>query len=561
MSIIAGLVGSLSAGAAPKSAALTSTTFEPLNEGQQQTIGVNFYNWDNSPAYWTVTNSGGYPMAGQVDQDSGTINPGPGNTYYSFNFTFASDATTEGPVTYYIRLGSTVHGNEYFNEGPKTVRDSSQTPGLILDVDPASLTTPMFGLNGWADASGSSNNLSIANGSKSANNGGTLVFNGTSTYAGDLMNANLNSSVFGTITLSAWIKPTVVGSGINQTIIAKELCYKLRIDTSGEVQLYTGQGYYDASWTPLTTNAGLVTAGAWAHVVATVDAGHKRVYINGVKVAETTGVVIGANTNPFDIGAFSDNNNNTQNDFFGGLMGEIKVWNYALTGGAIRTEYNATAARYGRSTIPVPLSLGFNGTDNHYVRIADNTSDWNLGSSWTVEWWEKVPDAGTTSYRSVLCQDANVPPYLGFDIYHNNNRILMYNSNVSTWTQPTPGQWNHVALQNSGGAVVAYFNGVAVDVTHVVYYDGALTNGSLDLIVGSRTYDGGSGFYGQYFKGKLADIRISNIPRYTLNFTPPTSLVVDSNVKLALSGELTDLSSRNHTITNNGATQDTDFPY
>ena len=36
--------------------------------------------------------------------------------------------------------------------------------------------------------------------------------------------------------------------------------------------------------------------------------------------------------------------------------------------------------------------------------------------------------------------------------------------------------------------------------------------------------------------------------------------VIDANTKLALSGELIDLSASAHTITNNGVSESTDFP-
>jgi hypothetical protein len=597
------LTATSSGGGGGKSAALTSTFFEPLNEGQQQTIGVDFTNWDGSDAYWTVTDSGGYPMGGQVDQDSGTLNPGTGNSYQTFNFTFASDATTEGPVSYYIRLGSTVHGNEYFNEGPKTVRDSSQTPALVLDVDPASISTPMYGLSGWYNTEGDP--LAISNGSKSANNGGTLVFNGTSTYVSDAGYNFLTNATYGTITLSAWIKPTAV-TGPTQTIIAKELCYKIIIANDGRIVWMTAKGY--APWEVTTyIDAGIVTAGAWAQVVATVNADYTRIYINGVKITETTGNVIGANTSTFNIGAYDNTN-----DLFAGSMGEVKIWNYAITETTIIEQYNATADRYGRS--PLPFSLNF-PAGNPYLLVSNTQSDWNLGNTYTIEYWSKgASPSYPSAIRTVMSQG---PGNSNIDLGMMQGGLLVKNSRVdypepSVGGVPTtvfnissPGGWNGngnwTNLATTGGtgtglrisvagAQGGYANAVGIvtpgsgytsgDVitavgessvsftigncspiglwTHVayvrngvsnaqIYYNGVnqtqfsmtLNNGGSDLNIGRR-----AGINGQGFLGKLAMIRISNTAKYLDNFSPSLSYGVESDTRLMLGSDnpLTDLS-------------------
>jgi hypothetical protein len=342
MSISQVMIAGSNSGRPPNSATWYGINFDPIQEGQQQTATVTFSNWDGSTAWWSLYDAGGNRLDSRVvsGQAYGSIAPSNGfNGNLAFNFTFTADATTEGPLTYYVRIGSTNGNNDYTQGGAFTLRDSSQTPALVLDVDPASLGT-MYGLTGWADSSGQGNNISISNGSTSTNNGGTLIFNGTSTYAGDIMNANLSSSVYGTISLSAWINPTAV-TGATQAIIAKELCYKLEITTNGGIAWMTGKGY--APWEITAGGAAdAVTAGAWAQVIATVDADHTRIYINGVEVAETSGNIIGANNHAFNIGAYD-----STNDLFAGSMGEIKVWNYALTGSDVTTQYNNSKARYG----------------------------------------------------------------------------------------------------------------------------------------------------------------------------------------------------------------------
>jgi hypothetical protein len=206
-------------------------------------------------------------------------------------------------------------------------------------------------------------------------------------------------------------------------------------------------------------------------------------------------------------------------------------------------------------------ALGFNGTDNRHVIVADNLADWNLGDNWTIEWWHKIP-VNASGFLSVLCQDANVPTYSGIDVYINAGNICMFNGGRQTSeSAATRGEWNHIALQKNGTDLTAYVNGVAQ--TFNGSHSGTIAPSSpLNVVIGSRTADGGANFYGQYFNGQLANIRISNVARYTTTFTPPTTVEYDVNTKLALDGSvgsggmLTDELTR-HTLTNNGATVDT----
>jgi len=207
-------------------------------------------------------------------------------------------------------------------------------------------------------------------------------------------------------------------------------------------------------------------------------------------------------------------------------------------------------------------ALQFNGTDNLHVIVSDSLGDWNLGDNWTIEWWHKIP-VGIDGFLSVLCQDANVPTYSGIDVFVNAGNICMFNGNLSfSEAAATRGEWNHIAIQKNGTTVSAYINGVSRTVT--LQGDPLCTgtiapSSPLNVCIGSRTYDGGSNFYSQYFNGQLVNIRISNIHRYSATFTPPTTVVSDANTVLALdgsvgsSGMLDDVSLSNHTIINNGA--------
>jgi hypothetical protein len=209
---------------------------------------------------------------------------------------------------------------------------------------------------------------------------------------------------------------------------------------------------------------------------------------------------------------------------------------------------------------PLPQSLSWDGTDNIFVKMTGNTSDWNLSNPpsgpgyWTIEWWEKL-DPTANFFNAVMCQDHDS----GLDIYHNAGIIGLWNG-AYNFTQPTPGVWSHVAVVYDATGVKAYIDGQSVAINGDSYSTSIMADGTQNLIIGCRTPDGGKTTpFGQRFKGQIANVRISTVARYSGTFTPPLTLVTDADTVLAVSGELVDLTGR-HTVTNNGVAVSTDFP-
>ena len=195
--------------------------------------------------------------------------------------------------------------------------------------------------------------------------------------------------------------------------------------------------------------------------------------------------------------------------------------------------------------------LAFNGSSNR-IQVGGTRADWNLAYSWTIEFWSKASVASTTN--TLLTPMSQQPNSGTIDIlYYNGN--LVVNNNTTLYTEPTVGVWTHVALvctASGAGGLKLYYNGV--NVATAGGYN--LPDTANDLWIGRR---GNNNF--QYFNGKLANIRISNTPRYSSTFTPPLTLVTDANTKLALDGNLVDRSASAHTITNTGTTTSSlDFP-
>jgi hypothetical protein len=421
--------------------------------------------------------------------------------------------------------------------GPFTCRDSSQSPALVLDLDPISLVSTGFYIQ-WNDTSGQSNDGELYNYTYSSDNGYTIILNSTSTYA---TVPTLTTSSYSTVSISAWIKPDAVN--VTQTVISKEICYKMIITGDGRIAWMVGDASGNSWTTTIYAAAGLVTTSTWSHVAATVNSSTTKIYINGVLASTGGGATLIANNYRFAIGAY-DAGQSGFSDYFGGRMGEVKVWNYALTEAAVISQYNSTAARYGATVIP--QSLDFTGSGNPWLLVSNTQSDWNLGSTSTIEFWSKT--VSTSSIRTVASQG----PSTGIDIGFFNGHILYRNQEIQ-YSEPTTSTWAHVAFVSTGtGLTNLYYNGVY----QTNFSGGALNDGSTDLAIGRR---GPTNSF-QYYKGKLAMLRISNTAKYSTTFAPSYSYGVEADTQLLLGNDpLTD-STTVHPIDNQGVVASTDFP-
>jgi hypothetical protein len=179
-----------------------------------------------------------------------------------------------------------------------------------------------------------------------------------------------------------------------------------------------------------------------------------------------------------------------------------------------------------------PFSLDF-PAGNPYLLVSNTQSDWNLGTTYTIEFWSKETNASTSNIRTVMSQgDVAGRIDLGFMF----GSTLFSNVQQSGIPEPTPGIWSHVAyVADGGGNTKVYYNGVFAG---EIVATGALSNGSSDLNIGRRL-----GVDGQGFLGKLAMIRISTTAKYVANFSPSLSYGVGADTRLMLGSDtpLTDL--------------------
>ena len=552
MTIIQGLIASISTGSPQTYTYSVTPTYTTLNEGVANDFVISTDNPNIDRLYWSITDLVGTNMTtGRFNQTDGDFGVSVGDGGNTGDITVDADYTTSPDAQgYSFRLYT---DSNRFNEVAQvaiSVNDSSFAVGGTLSVNgipsnwgTTNATAPTYAAYTYPNnTSGSVHTLTGAEYvlSQAFGNASTLNFN-------------------------LWFYPTA-----NDKIIIGELgqttedsswhLSMLEIDSSNKLKGRVWQ----TSPANAVTSLGSATLNAWNHVhfyydTATTTFGMS--LNNETPVTRNSGIARQASDTGqtyWGIG-LTDSQNMGSSARYQGKFDALTIHS-TLAG----SNFDATKAKYNRVSLTSGTALGFSGSGQD-VQVTDNRSDWALGNTWTIEWWEKM-DADANSFHGVMSQDSNdggVPSYtgpLGFDIFHANGAIQMFNGRW-TFAEPTRGQWNHIAIQKNGAAVTPYVNGTAVGLVSFTDPTRTLANSDLDLIIGLRSPNGVTPGYGQWFKGQLANIKISNVARYadlTL-FSPPITVDGDANTVLALDsivgsgGMLVDEMTR-HILTNNNTT-------
>jgi hypothetical protein len=297
-----------------------------------------------------------------------------------------------------------------------------------------------------------------------------------------------------------------------------------------------------------------VNDGAWHHVALISTSGSNAVscYIDGTLAgSHTFTVAISTSGQALRVGA---DTNTSPSRPLNGYIDDLRI-----TKGVVRYTSDFTPPRiehpdFGTTREAVPITANgnaqistaqskfggssayFDGTGDYLT--ASHPSSFNFGSSdFTAEVWFNVPTGAPSGTEPFIVtaagQGTNGTDFQGiwFGLYQGQYYFIA-SSNQSSWDinigagTPSTNTWTHFCVVRSGNTFTLYANGVSIGTTT---NSGTLTNSNNLVAIGGRTRNN------QYSIGYLDDVRISNIARYTSNFTPPTSpFDNDSNTLLLL---------------------------
>jgi hypothetical protein len=182
-----------------------------------------------------------------------------------------------------------------------------------------------------------------------------------------------------------------------------------------------------------------------------------------------------------------------------------------------------------------PFSLQFNQPQGDYLSTPAST-DWNLGTSWTIEFWLKANSSGDGSANMTggiwgLLNQEGWAATNAINIAISDSKLVVGQGaqyDDVRYTEPTPAQWTHVAIVNDAGTQKVFYNGVEQTKVSGTFGTANYTNSTDSLAIGNISGGNNS------FDGKMAMVRISNTAKYAAAFTSTVTYGVESDTRLFL---------------------------
>lgn len=172
---------------------------------------------------------------------------------------------------------------------------------------------------------------------------GYFSFNGSTSTLVFPENPTFNTQ---TVTVEAWVKTNATTQ--NGFFFEKgQVNTQYSLFQEGANMIW--RGFLNGVLTNMVTftTASYLSTTNWAQVVATFTSGYQALYVNGVLVnSNTLAGTLGTNTNGCSIGVYGGFNG-ARGYYFNGTIGNVKVYNRALSASEVAQNFTALRARYG----------------------------------------------------------------------------------------------------------------------------------------------------------------------------------------------------------------------
>ncbi|RIL11746.1 MAG: hypothetical protein DCC75_01745 [Proteobacteria bacterium] len=253
-----------------------------------------------------------------------------------------------------------------------------------------------------SDSSGGGNHGSLQGASWDGQGyfGGALAFDGVNDTVDVADSGSLDLS--NGMTLEAWVKPVMAGSGRFETVIMKEtgnnLAYTIYSRTDGTNQPARGEIVGSQGWVT-AQNAQALPANTWRHLAVTFDGSALRLFLNGTQAAITNSPgTINQSSQPLRIGG-----NSVWGEYFQGVIDEVRIYNRALSAAEIQADMqNAGEPLPGTLfvapaegfTVSGPLGGPFAPTSKHYTLTNSGAEPIQFSAVPNQNWISASPASG-----------------------------------------------------------------------------------------------------------------------------------------------------------------------
>jgi hypothetical protein len=218
------------------------------------------------------------------------------------------------------------------------------TNGLVLNLDAANTKSYPGSGTTWADLSRGGNNGTLVNGPTfNSANGGSIVFDGVN----ETINLGTGNTFFPIpqFTIQVWFKSlgTVPTTGTSPSIYG--FTYGIRCIVGSTNLLFSVDNGTNLNATSTTGTIPFMN-GNWYSCTMTHDGTVNKMYVNGTFNTSVNRTWSGTSRWPTD-GWNLGRDNNNNNQFFFGHIGQCKIYNRVLSDTEILQNFNSSRARFG----------------------------------------------------------------------------------------------------------------------------------------------------------------------------------------------------------------------
>ncbi len=193
----------------------------------------------------------------------------------------------------------------------------------------------------WTDSSPNGNDATLAAGTSAGNGGNSVVFDGSTYWTfpslGPLPVFTVTAWYYNTGSYGNGVLPTIVTEQVGGGYVNYALTFNQVLGTSGQWSGGTfASGWYIGTQFSISNNT-------WTHMAYTYDGNDIITYVNGTSVGTVTIGAVNPSTSglPGRIGRRWDSAN-----YITGRIGEIRIYNTALSAGEIASLYTSTQGSF-----------------------------------------------------------------------------------------------------------------------------------------------------------------------------------------------------------------------